>query len=129
MDVCLTIGVVKVDKRLHDTLVATDHRIGSHPMRITTEQLQEQQHTGFPVEIISLEGQFYVARITLDEGAFMLSENDETIQFRNVQQVREFLAAYNPGTTELVHTSVYDQMINTDSSPAPARVPLGNNES
>ncbi|MEA1080064.1 DUF6482 family protein [Marinobacter qingdaonensis] len=82
-------------------------------MRITLDELRAS--TG-PVidllEIISLEGQHYMARLTMDgEVRLLSSRNGETSLYRSAWQIQDTLASFRIRETLVVHPSAYHEMV------------------
>lgn len=87
-------------------------------MRITLDELH---HLEQPVirllEIISLEGQQYMARLHGPEGLKLLSDaKGQTRLFRSAWQIQETLRAFTVEETQVVHPSAYHEMIGMAAS-------------
>ncbi|PSF13410.1 hypothetical protein C7H09_02015 [Marinobacter fuscus] len=87
-------------------------------MRITLDELH---HLEQPVirllEIISLEGQQYMARLHGPEGLKLLSDaKGQTRLFRSAWQIQETLRAFTVEETQIVHPSAYHEMIGMAAS-------------
>ncbi|WP_417543410.1 DUF6482 family protein [Marinobacter sp.] len=82
-------------------------------MRITLEQLATQPKQVIDLlEIISIEGQQYMARLSLGDDQFLLSEKKgATRLFRSAWQLQDTLATFSIGETQVVHPSAYHEMI------------------
>lgn len=82
-------------------------------MRITLEELKTS--AGMVVElleIISLEGQHYMARLRVDGREFILSDKQgKTELFRSAWQLQETLADIRTLETQMVHPSAYHEMV------------------
>lgn len=82
-------------------------------MRITLEELKTS--AGLVVdllEIISLEGQHYMARLKLDGREVLLSDKQgKTELFRSAWQLQETLADIRILETQVVHPSAYHEMV------------------
>lgn len=82
-------------------------------MRITLEELKTS--AGLVVdllEIISLEGQHYMARLTFDGRQVLLSDKQgQTELFRSAWQLQEALADVRILETQVVHPSAYHEMV------------------
>lgn len=82
-------------------------------MRITLEELRNSKGPVIDLlEIISLEGQQYMARLTMADRVLLLSDKQGvTSLFRSAWQVQDTLAAFRVRTTEVVHPSAYHEMV------------------
>ncbi|MBW0148242.1 DUF6482 family protein [Marinobacter arenosus] len=82
-------------------------------MRITLEELRNSQGPVIELlEIISLEGQHYMARLTLDGRLLLLSDKDGvTSLFRSSWQIQDTLAGFQVRETQVVHPSAYHEMV------------------
>lgn len=82
-------------------------------MRITLEQLATQPKQVIDLlEIISIEGQQYMARLSLGDNQLLLSdEKGVTRLFRSAWQLQETIAAFSIRETQVVHPSAYHEMI------------------
>ncbi|MDO3721511.1 DUF6482 family protein [Marinobacter sp. chi1] len=82
-------------------------------MRITLEELREQARPEIELlEILSLEGQHYMARLTLNGGTFLLSDKaGHTRLFRSSWEVQDTLGSLDVRETEIVHPSAYHEMV------------------
>lgn len=82
-------------------------------MRITQEELRNSKDPVIDLlEIISLEGQQYMARLTLDGQTLLLSNKDGvTSLFRSAWQIQDTLAAFQVRETQVVHPSAYHEMV------------------
>lgn len=82
-------------------------------MRITLEQLRQIQALTIDLlEIISLEGQQYMARLVIDGQYHLLSDaGDHTRLFRSSWEIQDTLAAFHIVATEVVHPSAYHEMV------------------
>lgn len=82
-------------------------------MRITLEELKTS--AGMVVElleIISLEGQHYMARLRVDGREFILSDKQgKTELFRSAWQLQETLADIRTLEIQVVHPSAYHEMV------------------
>nr|WP_284047965.1 DUF6482 family protein [Marinobacter sp. ATCH36] len=64
------------------------------------------------LEIISLEGQQYMARMVINNKYHLLSDaKGKTQLFRSSWEIQDTLAAFNVVSTEVVHPSAYHEMI------------------
>lgn len=82
-------------------------------MRITLEQLVSQPNQVIDLlEIISIEGQQYIARLSLGDKQFLLSDQKGfTRIFRSAWQLQETLCALSIRESQVVHPSAYNEMI------------------
>lgn len=78
------------------------------------------------VEMISLEGQRYLIRVTLNQRPLILSDHrGQSLLFRSARQAREQLEGLCEAPMELVHSSAYSEMVGLDQAPLePMRIPL-----
>ncbi len=86
-------------------------------MRITLEQLKSRNDTVIELmEILSLEGQSYMARLTVDGKQLLLSDDGgNTLQFRSTWQAQDTLRSLHIGETHVVHASAYNEMVGMES--------------
>lgn len=82
-------------------------------MRITLDQLRHLQSPVIDLlEILSLEGQHYMARLSLNGDLFLLSDrNGTTSLFRSAWQIQDTLASFTIRETQVVHPSAYHEMV------------------
>ncbi|MHA7923954.1 MAG: DUF6482 family protein [Marinobacter sp.] len=82
-------------------------------MRITLDQLRNMQSPVIDLlEILSLEGQHYMARLIMDDKPLLLSEkNGTTSLFRSAWQIQDTLASFDVRETQVVHPSAYHEMV------------------
>ncbi|MEE3169403.1 MAG: DUF6482 family protein [Pseudomonadota bacterium] len=82
-------------------------------MRITLDQLRRLQSPVIDLlEILSLEGQHYMARLSLNGDLFLLSDrNGTTSLFRSAWQIQDTLASFTIRETQVVHPSAYHEMV------------------
>lgn len=82
-------------------------------MRITLEELRNSKGPVIDLlEIISLEGQHYMARLTMGDRVLLLSDKQGvTSLFRGAWQIQDTLAAFRVRATEVVHPSAYHEMV------------------
>ena len=87
-------------------------------MRITLDELK--QTPGLTIElleILSLEGQQYMARLLIDGEYRLLSDaKGKTRLFRSSWQVQDTLGAFNVTSTDVVHPSAYHEMVGMQPS-------------
>ncbi|MBS3805215.1 MAG: hypothetical protein KGY54_11745 [Oleiphilaceae bacterium] len=78
------------------------------------------------VEILSLEGQRYMARLRINDDLLTLSsETGETLLFRGSSEAKNALSEFEITAIELVHPSAYDEMIGLPAEkPDAMRIPL-----
>lgn len=96
-------------------------------MRMTLAELRELEDVTIELlEIVSLEGQRYMARMTIDQRQRLLSDPDgQTALFRSSWEIQDTLGAFAIDRTEIVHTSAYNEMIGMDSRPVePLRISI-----
>ncbi|WP_152205918.1 DUF6482 family protein [Marinobacter changyiensis] len=86
-------------------------------MRITLSELRARESASIDLlEIMSLEGQRYMARLNIDGEMVVLSDSErQTLLFRSSWEVQDTLGAFEVGRTEIVHPSAYHEMIGMDS--------------
>ncbi|MFB2704789.1 MULTISPECIES: DUF6482 family protein [Marinobacter] len=82
-------------------------------MRITLNQLRNLEQPVIELlEIISLEGQHYMARLHGPEGLMLLSDdNGQTHLFRSAWQLQDTLSDLDVRETQIVHPSAYHEMV------------------
>lgn len=82
-------------------------------MRITLDQLRSLQNPVIDLlEILSLEGQHYMARLSLEGKLFLLSDKQGTTSlFRSAWQIQDTLASFTIRETQIVHPSAYHEMV------------------
>ncbi|MFW5825662.1 MAG: DUF6482 family protein [Marinobacter sp.] len=96
-------------------------------MRITLAELHNADTGPLTLlEIISIEGQRYMARIRLGGETLVLSDpRGETRLFRSSWEVMNALSGIPIHRTEVVHGSAYNEMVGMDPAPvAPLRIQL-----
>lgn len=96
-------------------------------MRTTLEQLRTQPDLIIDLlEIISLEGRHYMARLTIDGQQTLLSdESGVTSLFRGAWQIQDTLASFSVRETQVVHPSAYNEMVGlAPGSQEPLRIRL-----
>lgn len=94
-------------------------------MRITLEQLKSRKNASVELlEILSLEGQSYMARMTVDGQQMILSdESGTTMQFRSTWHTQDMLSSLHILETQVVHASAYNEMVGMEpGSVEPLRV-------
>lgn len=82
-------------------------------MRITLNQLRNLDQPIIELlEIISLEGQHYMARLHGPQGLMLLSDdNGNTRLFRSAWQLQDTLSDLDVRETQIVHPSAYHEMV------------------
>lgn len=85
----------------------------SKTVRITLEELRHIPDLTIDLlEIISLEGQQYMARLVIDEKYHLLSDaRSHTRLFRSSWEIQDTLANFSIMSTEVVHPSAYHEMV------------------
>lgn len=94
-------------------------------MKITLEQLAAQpKQTIDLLEIISIEGQQYMARLNLGHEQFLLTDQKGVTRlFSSAWQLQETLGALSIKETQVVHPSAYNEMIGMAPTPVePLRI-------
>ena len=70
------------------------------------------------LELLSLEGGFYLARIRLDHGQFTLLDNaSKPMHLRSISHLRELLQSVPAFPCVLVQQCVHDEMCGRDTGP------------
>ncbi len=87
-------------------------------MRITLEQLKNRKNASIELmEILSLEGQSYMVRLTVDGQQKILSdEHGTTAQFRSAWHAQDMLSSFHILETQVVHVSAYNEMVGMEPS-------------
>ncbi|WP_338480012.1 DUF6482 family protein [Pseudomonas trivialis] len=66
------------------------------------------------LELLSLEGGFYIARVTLDDGELtLLDDQGKTLRLRSTTHLRDLLQRVPPFPCVLVQQCVHDEMCGT----------------
>ncbi|TBW53748.1 hypothetical protein EZI54_14730 [Marinobacter halodurans] len=93
-------------------------------MRITLEELRQRPNLRVELlELLSLEGQFYMARLHLEEGLRVLSDDTgHTRLFKSAWQAQDLLGSFDVMRTDVVHASAYDEMVGLDAPADPMRI-------
>lgn len=88
-------------------------------MRITLAELRSMDPPVIDLlEILSIEGQRYLARLHIGGSLYLLSgENGETALFRSSWEIQDTLGAFVITATDMVHPSAYHEMVGMPSSP------------
>ncbi|MFO7994598.1 MAG: DUF6482 family protein [Marinobacter sp.] len=87
-------------------------------MRITLEELRNIPDLSIGLlEIISLEGQQYMARLVIDGQYQLLSDKrGNTRLFRSSWEIQDALGAFDIESTDVVHPSAYHEMVGMEPS-------------
>lgn len=96
-------------------------------MRITLAELYRPgTGTVTLLELLSLEGQRYMARLTIGDQTRILSDPDgHTRLFRSSWEAQDTLRDIPIARTEVVHASAYNEMVGMDPADvAPLRIQL-----
>ncbi|MFL1485569.1 DUF6482 family protein [Marinobacter sp. LN3S78] len=96
-------------------------------MRITLAELYRADIGPVTLmEILSLEGQRYMARLRIGDQTLILSDpKGRTRLFRSSWEVQDTLREIPIARTEVVHASAYNEMVGMAPSPvAPLRIRL-----
>jgi len=93
-------------------------------VRITLDQLANDHRAIDLLEIISIEGQQYMARLHIGDELRLLSGPDgQTLLFRSSWQIQDALRAFNIASADVVHPSAYHEMVGMEpSNPDPLRI-------
>ena len=71
------------------------------------------------LELLSLEGGVYLARVRLDHVQYtLLNDNAQPMHLRSVNHLRELLELVPPFPCVLVHQSVHDEMCGRQAGPS-----------
>ena len=81
------------------------------------------------LELLSLEGGFYLARVTLDHGQFtLLDDIAKPLHLRSINHLRELLQLVPPFPCVLVQHCVHDEMCGSREGPIESlRIPFSLN--
>ncbi len=87
-------------------------------MRITLDELRQKTDLAIDLlEIFSLEGQQYMARLLIDDDYYLLSDsNGKTRLYRSSWSIQEELRSLPVASTDVVHPSAYHEMVGMESS-------------
>lgn len=82
-------------------------------MRITLAELRSMDPVTIDLlEIVSIEGQRYMARLHLGNSLSLLSDEDgRTSLFRSSWEIQDTLGAFDIKATDMVHPSAYHEMV------------------
>jgi hypothetical protein len=96
-------------------------------MHMHTGELKSHKHDVISLlEIVSMEGRYYMARFYLDGQGYVLTDtHDKVLMFTGACAVKEFFHDYHVESTEIIPPTGTDEMIGMpDSSSETMRVPL-----
>jgi hypothetical protein len=94
-------------------------------VRITLDELKRTPDLTIDLlEILSIEGQQYLARLVIGGETRLLSDSDgRTRIFRSSWQVQDTLGSFRIISTDMVHPSAYHEMVGMQpSSVEPMRI-------
>lgn len=100
-------------------------------MRITLGELLDEEVQAIDLlEIISIEGQRYMARVHLAGGMKVISNAvGETVLFKSSWAIQDKLRELSIARTEVVHSSAYHEMIGLPDAPIePMRIRVQGSE-
>ena len=82
-------------------------------MHMSNSELKTHKHdTISALEIVSMEGRYYMARFYLDGQGYVLTDsNDEPVMFTGASAAREHFHDYNVERTEVIPPTGTDEMI------------------
>ncbi len=82
-------------------------------MRITLEELRDSKDLVVDLlEILSLEGQQYMARLVIGDKILLLSDaRGKTALYRSAWQIQDTLGSFTIRETQVVHPSAYHEMV------------------
>ena len=70
------------------------------------------------LELLSLNGGFYLARVRLDDGQFtLLNDTTKLVRLRSINHLREMLRHAPPFPCALVHQCTHDEMCGSREGP------------
>ncbi len=101
-------------------------------MRITLDEMKASAGLVIELlEIISLEGQHYMARLTIDGQQRLLSDKRGiTSLYRSAWQIQDTLAQFQVQETQVVHPSAYHEMVGMEPADIePLRIRVQRNRS
>lgn len=103
-------------------------------MRMTLEELQSLENPRIALlELLSLEGQFYIARLHFEtppdkhEGTLRVlsDKSGNTVLFKSAWQAQSALEELRVLRTDVVHASAYHEMVGLgEEQPEPMRIPV-----
>lgn len=87
-------------------------------MRITLEELRQSTNPTIELlEILSIEGQQYMARLVMNGDYRLLSDaKGHTRLFRSSWEIQDTLASFNVVSTDVVHPSAYHEMVGMEAA-------------
>lgn len=99
-------------------VLSPQHLFAELSVRITLDELKRTPDLTIDLlEILSIEGQQYLARLMINGETRLLSDADgKTRLFRSSWQVQDTLGAFNITSTDMVHPSAYHEMVGMQSS-------------
>jgi len=82
-------------------------------VRVTLEQLRDSKDLTIDLlEILSLEGQQYMARLVIGDQTLLLSDaRGQTTLFRSTWEIQDTLGSFTVRETHVVHPSAYHEMV------------------
>lgn len=96
-------------------------------MHMHTGELKAHKHDTISLlEIVSMEGRYYMARFYLDgQGYVLTGSDDKPMLFSGASAVREYFHDYHVETAEVIPPTGTDEMIGMpDSGSETMKVPL-----
>ncbi|MFO8141775.1 MAG: DUF6482 family protein [Marinobacter sp.] len=96
-------------------------------MQMTELELRSHKRdTISSLELVSIEGRYYLARFFLDGKGYVLSDPyDKAVLFSGAASARDFFRDFHIEHTEIIPATGTDEMIGMpDSSSEPMKVPL-----
>lgn len=96
-------------------------------MHKSTSELKSHKHDTISLlEIVSMEGRYYMARFYLDGQGYVLTDtHDKPVMFTGASAAHEHFRDYQVQQTEVIPPTGTDEMIGMpDSSSETMRVPL-----
>ncbi|WP_265013652.1 DUF6482 family protein [Marinobacter zhanjiangensis] len=94
---------------------------------MSTGELKSHKHDTISLlEIVSMEGRYYMARFYLDGQGYVLTDSDDkAVMFSGAPAAREFFHDFSVEKTEVIPPTGTDEMIGMpDSGSETMRVPL-----
>lgn len=87
-------------------------------MHMSTSQLKTHKHDIISLlEIVSMEGRYYMARFYIDGRGYVLTDNhDKVFMFSGAAAVREYFHHYHLDRVEVIPPAGTDEMIGMPSS-------------
>lgn len=96
-------------------------------MHMNTNELKAHKHDAISLlEIVSMEGRYYMARFYLDGQGYVLTDNqDKPVMFTGAAAARHHFQDYQLAQTQVIPPTGTDEMIGMpDSGNEPMKVPL-----